>query len=152
MIASGATCDPAWARQSGPVTTPRPARFPFALDLPGTVLRTFGVAGPEDAVVELDDRLLSVRFGFWLLRTPTANLVDAEVSGPYSALKGLGVRLSLADRGVTFGSSTRRGVCLRFRRPVPAIEPLGLILHPGATVTVTDAEGLADAVRRAVAR
>lgn len=152
MIASGATCDPSWARQSGPVTTPRPARFPFALDIPGTVLRTFGVAGPEDAVVELDDRLLSVRFGFWLLRTPTANLIGAEVSGPYSALKGLGVRLSLADRGVTFGSSTRRGVCLRFRRPVPAIEPLGLILHPGATVTVADTEGLADAVRRAVAR
>jgi hypothetical protein len=110
------------------------------------------VAGPEDAVVEIDDRLLSVRFGFWLLRTPTANLVDAEISGPYSALKVLGVHLSFADRGVTFGSSTRQGVCLRFRRPVPAIEPLGLILHPGATVTVADAAGLAEAVHRAVGR
>ncbi len=134
------------------MTTPRPARFPFALDGPRAVLRLFGVTGPDDAVVELDDRLLSVRFGFWALRTPTSNLVDAAVSGPYSAAKVLGVHLSFADRGVTFGSSTRPGVCLTFRRPVPAIEPLGLLRHPGATVTVADAEGLAEAVHRALGR
>lgn len=134
------------------MTTPRPTTFPFALDGPRPVLRLCGVTGPEDAVVEIDDRLLSVRFGFWSLRTPTANLVDAEISGPYSAPKVLGVHLSFADRGVTFGSTTRQGVCIRFRRPVPAIEPLGLIRHPGVTVTVADPRGLADAVGRAVGR
>jgi len=37
-------------------------------------------------------------------------------------------------------------VCLEFHEPVTGIDPLGLIRHPGLTVTVADPEGLAAAL------
>jgi hypothetical protein len=43
--------------------------------------------------------------------------------------------LSLADRGLTFGSSTRGGVCIQFRRPVGVLAGR-LLAHPALTVTV----------------
>ncbi|WP_060711281.1 hypothetical protein [Pseudonocardia sp. HH130629-09] len=63
-------------------------------------------------------------------------------------MKALGARLSLADRGVTFGSATERGVCIRFHRPVPALDPFGTLRHPGITVTIADPERLVAAVER----
>lgn len=53
------------------------------------------------------------------------------------------MRLSLADAGVTFASSTAAGLCLRFAEPVPALLPGGWLRHPGATVTVADPDALA---------
>ena len=41
-----------------------------------------------------------------------------------------------------------RGLCIRFDRPVPGIEPLGLLRHPAVTVTVADCDGLAEALNR----
>jgi hypothetical protein len=101
--------------------------------------------------LDLDAGGLRVRLGPWLVTTPLHNLAGAEVSGPFSALKGLGVRLSLADRGLTFGTTTERGVCLRFREPVPGIDPWGLVRHPGLTVTVAEPELVAAAINRIVA-
>ncbi|MBB5085085.1 hypothetical protein [Nonomuraea endophytica] len=49
---------------------------------------------------------------------------------------------SLADRGLTFGSNTRQGVCLRFHSPVHGGEPIGLVRHRGLTVTVADPAAL----------
>jgi hypothetical protein len=54
-----------------------------------------------------------------------------------SLVKVLGARLSLADRGLTFGSDTAGGVCIRFAEPVRGLVPFGLLRHPGLTVTVT---------------
>ena len=69
------------------------------------------------------------------------------MTGPYSVLRTAGpARLSLGDRGLTFATNNRRGVCLRFRRPVPGIDPLGRIKHPNLTVTVLDCAGLLTAV------
>jgi hypothetical protein len=102
--------------------------------------------------LELDAGGLRVRLGPWLVTTPLSNVAGAEVSGPYRALRGLGIRLSLADRGLTFGTTTEGGVCLRFREPVPGIDPWGLIRHPGLTVTVAEPDLVAEAVNRVVAR
>jgi hypothetical protein len=52
-------------------------------------------------------------------------------------------RLSLADDCLTFGTTTRRGVCLLLGEPVPGIELLGLIRHPGLTLTVAQPQPLA---------
>lgn len=124
-----------------------PTRYGFAIDPRYRVLLLpFGVLDPADAEVVLDEDRLLVRFGHWSLATPTRNLAGAQVTGPYRASKVLGPRLSLADRGVTFGTSTERGVCIRFHRPVPGLEPLGVLLHPAVTVTVQDPEALAAAV------
>ncbi len=63
-------------------------------------------------------------------------------------MKSVGVRLSMVDRGITFGTNGDRGVCIRFHRPVPAADPFGLLRHPATTVTVADPEGLVAAVTR----
>jgi hypothetical protein len=102
--------------------------------------------------LDLDAGGLRVRLGPWFLATPLSNLAGAEVSGPYHALRGLGVRLSLADRGLTFGTTTEGGVCLRFREPVPGIDPWGLIRHPGLTVTVAEPDLVAAAINGVVTR
>ena len=63
------------------------------------------------------------------------------------AVKALGVRLSLADRGLTFGSTAAGGVCVEFTHPRRGIEPFGLLRHPGLTLTVADPDGLVAALR-----
>lgn len=125
------------------------SRHDFAIDPRyAAVLRPFGVVDIADAHVTLDDDQLRVRFGHWSLATPVRNLAGAQVAGPFSAPKVIGPHLSFADRGATFGSSTERGVCIRFHRPVPGLEPLGVLRHPGVTVTVQDPDALAAAVER----
>ncbi|MEV5410956.1 hypothetical protein AB0K60_19195 [Thermopolyspora sp. NPDC052614] len=125
-------------------------RYPFSVDptwrLP---LRLIGVR-PSSAYVEVDDEFM-VRFGPWTLRTPMSNVAGATVTGPFSVWKVLGPHLSLADRGVTFGTNGRQGVCVRFHRPVSALAPGKVLTHPGVTVTVADPESLAEHLNRLVA-
>ena len=68
---------------------------------------------PWTAHVDVTDEDLSVRFGPWSLSTPRSNVAGASVTGPYLPFKVLGPHVSLADRGVTFGTSWRRGACVR---------------------------------------
>ena len=123
-----------------------PTRFPFAFEsrvAPFSLV--FGVT-PRTAWVEVDDEDLTVRFGLWRLVTPRRNIADGEMTGPYSFAKVAGpAHLSFADRGVTFATTTRQGVCFTLREPVPAIAPFGRLPHPGVTVTVADPEGLLEA-------
>ena len=62
----------------------------------------------------------------------------------------LGARLSLADRGLTFGTVATRGVCIQFREPVRGIEPTGLLRHPNLTVTVAEPDLLVTRLRQAI--
>lgn len=133
----------------------RPAALPvhFGLADPGelgpflgTALRLLGVT-PASSGVWVDDDVLTATFGPWVLRTPTVNVADARVTGPYEAWKVAGPRLSLADRGLTFGTTTRAGVCLTFHEAVAGIEPSGLLRHPSLTVTVSEPELLVDRLR-----
>ena len=56
--------------------------------------------------------------------------------------------LSLADHGLTFGTTTTtRGVCLQLRDPVPGIDPTGLIRHLSLTLTVADPQRFTAAMR-----
>lgn len=124
-------------------------RFDFAIaPLFRGMLIAFGVLDADDAHVLLDDERLTVRFGHWSMSTPVRNLAGARVVGPFRAAKVIGPHLSFADGGATFGTSTERGVCIRFHRPIPGLDPLDLLRHPGVTVTVGDPEGLAAAVER----
>ena len=52
--------------------------------------------------------------------------------------------LSFADRGLTFATNARQGLCLTFRTPITGVDPLGIIEHPGLTVTVADPERLVE--------
>jgi hypothetical protein len=98
------------------------------------VLRLFGVR-PGRAWIELGAERLRVRFGFWRFETEIANVDCVRLTGPYSALRAIGPHISLKDHGISFGTNTRQGVCVLFRRAVPSRETLGLVRHPGLTVT-----------------
>ncbi|MET8348382.1 MULTISPECIES: hypothetical protein [unclassified Micromonospora] len=123
---------------TGPAT-----RFPFRFDpVFRPALALLGVR-PATAWVTVTDRDLLIRYGPWRLYTDRANVTGVEVSGPYRWWRAIGPHVSLADGGVSFGSSTAGGVCLRFGVPVPAIAPGGWPRHPAATVTITDPPALA---------
>ncbi|GAA3413081.1 hypothetical protein [Streptosporangium vulgare] len=123
-------------------------RFAFGLDPAWRIpLLLLGVR-PGTAFAEVREGEFAVRFGFWSLRTPLSNVAGTTVTGPYAPWKAIGPRLSLADRGVTFGTNARRGVCVRFHTPVPALAPGGFLTHPGATLTVADPEGLVEALEQ----
>jgi hypothetical protein len=128
---------------------PRTGRFPFKFDPRFRVAgMAFGVV-PQRASVEVADGQLRARFGFVRLSTPLSNIAAVEITGPYFWPKVIGgPRLSFADRGLTFATNAKKGVCILFKQPVSAGFPL--LRHPGLTVTVADPEGLAALLRRAV--
>jgi hypothetical protein len=107
-------------------------------------LAAFGVTR-STCWVDVDDEEVDIRFGPLGLRTFRSNIAGVEVSGPYRWYRVIGPHLSLADHGVTFGTSAHAGACLRFHEPIPVL--LGRrVPHPGATVTVADPHGLAAAL------
>ncbi|MDQ1444428.1 MAG: hypothetical protein QOI20_892 [Acidimicrobiaceae bacterium] len=140
------------ARSAGPGRAPRgKAQFGFDFERRLTPFAFALGITPFTSGVEVGDGELRVRFGPWTVRTPLANVEGAQVTGPYSSWKVAGPpHLSLADRGVTFATSTRQGVCIRFKEPVSALAPKALFRHPALTVTVDDAAGLVDALEARV--
>jgi len=127
-------------------------RFEFAFDYPvAAPLAAFGIL-PSTSFVEVGPQDLLARFGPWTLRTPLANIASTSVTGPYRWYTAVGVRMSLSDRGVTFGSNAHAGLCLTFHEPVRALVPGGLgPKNPNATLTVTDPAALQTEIIRAQA-
>ncbi|MEJ7629889.1 MAG: hypothetical protein WKF54_09895 [Nocardioidaceae bacterium] len=108
------------------------------------LLLPFGVT-PGRANVTVDDQDVHVRFGPWRVEISRGNILEATLTGPFHWWKALGIRRSLVDGGITFGTATAAGVCLRLRERVSVrigrfTVPLR---HPGVTVTVADPEALA---------
>ena len=123
-------------------------RCDFAFDYPVALpLAGFGVL-PGTSYVQVQDGELLARFGPWSLRTPVDNVVSAQVTGPYRWWRAVGLRLSLGDSGVTFGSNARRGLLLTFAAPVDSVLPWVGPRHPNATLTVADPEALRTALAR----
>lgn len=102
---------------------------------------------PATSRVVIGDEVFDARLGPWRLTTPVANLVDARITRDYHWFRAIGPRGSAADRGCTFGTNARAGVCVCFDEPVPGLLPTDVLRHPALTVTVADPEGLAAAVR-----
>jgi hypothetical protein len=110
------------------------------------VLMAMGVV-PRTALVTVSDDRFVARFGPWVCETDRSNISGVEVSGPYRWYRAIGPRLSLVDRGLTFGSTTAGGVCVKFREPVKGLAPAGPLRHPGLTVTVKEPDRLAALLR-----
>lgn len=123
-------------------------RFPFDFDPHYRLAaRAFGIR-PASAWLDLSEDKLVARFGPWHVQTPRHNVASAEITGPYSWIKTAGpAHVSLSDRGLTFATNGRCGVCLAFREAAPGIDPFGLIHHPNLTVTVQEPERLLDLLR-----
>lgn len=129
-------------------TAGTPERFAFDFDSRfAPLLSVLGIR-PDTAGVLAGPGTLRVRFGPWVIETPLANVCGVETTGPYSPWRVIGVHVSLADRGLTFATNARKGLCVRFHEPIRGGEPLGLLRHPGLTVTVTDPAGLAGKLSR----
>jgi hypothetical protein len=121
-------------------TKAHPGAERFEFECHGAVGRTAQLLGlAAHAYVEVDDTTFTARFGPWVVRTPLSNISGVSVTGPYATWKVIGPpRLSLADRGLTFATTDRQGLCIAFFEPVAGIEPMGRLRHPGLTVTVAD--------------
>jgi hypothetical protein len=91
----------------------------------GLPLAVLGVS-PATAHPTVADRLVAC-LGAWACRAAPVNVRAVRLTGPYRWHCAIGPRLSLADHGLTFATSTARGVCLLLREPVRSIGPLGLI-------------------------
>lgn len=96
-----------------------------------------------DGVTLTDDRF-SATYGRKRLETPIANITGAHITRDYAWWKAVGMRLSFADDGLTFGTSTHGGVCVHFDEPVRRV--IGPRDHSAVTVTVADLDGLVDAL------
>lgn len=122
-------------------------RYPFAFQTRyRPTLSAIGVFS-NTAWVDVDEDGIHARFGLISADIEYNNVSDVELSGPYSAIKAIGARISLADKGMTMGTTTTRGVCLKFKEPILGMDPTGRLRHPGLTVTVADPEDFADDVR-----
>ena len=124
--------------------------FSFRFDLRLRPLALLALVHPGNARIDLDAEGLTVRFGKWTLTTPVTNIAEVRDTGPYKWWKVAGPpHLSLADGGITFATSTDRGVCIRFHDRVPAALPTSVLRHPAVTVTPEDVDGLIAALDRA---
>jgi hypothetical protein len=124
-----------------------PRRFRFEFDpllVPAAVV--FGIT-PSRAFALIDEHGLTIRFGRWVLQTPLSNVRSITPSGPYAWWKVAGPpRLSIADRGITFATTTRQGLCVMFHEPVTALLPVPVLRHPAATITLASPKAFTDTV------
>jgi hypothetical protein len=111
-----------------------------------SLLALLGVT-PGRASVSVTADGMRARFGWWTCETSLDNVRSAEVAGPYRWYRVIGARGSFVDRGLTFGTTTAAGVCITFHDPVTGLDPLGIVRHPGLTVTVADPQRLVTVLR-----
>ncbi len=129
----------------GTIATPAgpPAqRFPLRVGRRSRpLLRLFGVR-EGNAWVDLGPDELVARFGWFIVRTPVAEIVRWRIEGPWPWITAIGVRRSVRHGDVTFGGTRRGGVRIDVRTPL-RLGPF----RPGALyVTVEDLEGFAAAL------
>lgn len=119
-----------------------PRTFAFEISAVYAPLLALAGVSRDRAFVEVGGDRLLARFGFFRVETPLSNVADAAVrTGPFSAVKAIGVRYSFEDGSVTFGSSTGSMVEIAFERQV-TVRPPGLTRHPALWVSVADPHGL----------
>ncbi|MEL6891622.1 MAG: hypothetical protein AAFP84_08505 [Actinomycetota bacterium] len=123
------------------------AEFPYRVDRRWSpILVPLGVR--EHQGVDLtDDGRLVARFGWATVQTPIHNVDHTEISGPHRWWTAVGLRLSFADDGLTFGTNHERGLCIGFVEPIPKV--IGFRDHSALWVSVADPEGLAAAIHAA---
>lgn len=118
--------------------------FPYDLDNRWyLMLKALGI-GAEDGVTVTDDELIAT-FGRVRVRTPLSNVHHCQITGPHRWYTAVGLRLSFADTGLTFGTNHRRGVCIDFVERIPKV--IGFKDHEALWVSVADPEGLAALLR-----
>ena len=108
----------------------------------------FAVLGvtDRDGVTLTDDGLLRATYGRFGIETPIDNVDHTLVTGPHRWSTAVGLRLSFADAGPTFGTNNKSGLCIAFKGKIPKV--IGFRDHSALWVSVADPEGLAAAIGR----
>lgn len=118
--------------------------FPYDFDRRWSVVfATLGVRD-TDGVTVGDDGSLRATYGRVGITTTIDNVDHTEITGPHRWYTAVGLRLSLSDDGVTFGTNHRSGLCIEFIERVPKV--IGFRQHSALWVSVADPGGLAAAI------
>ena len=102
-----------------------------------------GVTDTHGVTIGGDGSFLAT-FGWARVRTTIDNVHHTAISGPHRWYTAVGLRLSFADDGLTFGTNHHRGLCIEFVEPVHKV--MGFRDHSALWVSVADPEGLAAAL------
>jgi len=94
--------------------------------------------------VTMGDDTFEATSGFFKVTTTWDNITGAHVTRNYRWWTAFGVRGSMADDGLSFGTNHNAGVCIHFAEKVPS--RLSKSGHWELTVTVEDIEGLTRAL------
>jgi hypothetical protein len=122
------------------------AFFPYEIDRRWRPM--FALLGvSSDDGVSIEDGMLRAPYGRVSVHTPVSNIDHTDVSGPHRWYTAVGLRLSAADDGITFGTNHQRGLCIAFVEPVKRI--IGFKNHSALWVSVADPDGLAAAIQEA---
>jgi hypothetical protein len=127
-----------YAAESKVMTT---QHFPYRLDKRWTPLFLALGVGEEDGVDISDAGELMATYGRIKVKTTLDNIEHTLVTGPHRWYTAVGLRLSFADDGLTFGTNHQKGLCIAFVHKIPKV--IGFKDHSMLWVSVADPEGLA---------
>ena len=119
--------------------------FPYAVDRRWAPLFTLLRIKDTDGV-QVSDGVMRATFGRVSVETPTDNIDHTEITGPHRWYTAVGLRLSLSDSSITFGTNHHRGLWIAFVERVPKV--IGVRDHRALWVSVADPDGLAAALKR----
>jgi len=125
-------------------TTVATMHFPYRFDRRWSVLFWALGVGKNDGVSIYDNGDLVATFGRFKVKTTRDNVSRTLVTGPHSWYTAVGLRLSLTDDSITFGTNHKKGLSIEFVQKVPRV--IGFRRHSTLWVSVADPEGLATAI------
>ena len=118
--------------------------FPYRLDKRWSVLFfALGVTEKDGVTITSKGELIA-SFGRFRVKTTLSNIDHTVVDGPHRWYTAVGLRLSMTDDGVTFGTNHYKGLSIAFVKRIPRV--IGFRKHSLLWVSVADPEGLAAAI------
>ena len=118
--------------------------FPYRLDKRWNALFFALGVDDKDGVTITGKEELIATFGRFKVKTTLDNIDHTLVTGPHRWYTAVGLRLSLTDDGLTFGTNHRKGLSIAFVEKIPKV--IGFRKHSTLWVSVADPEGLAAAI------
>ena len=118
--------------------------FPYRFDKRWKALFfALGVDDKDGVTINSKGELIAT-FGRFKVKTTLDNIDHTLVTGPHRWYTAVGLRLSLTDDGLTFGTNHRKGLSIAFVEKIPKV--VGFRKHSTLWVSVADPEGLAAAI------
>ena len=122
----------------------RAKHFPYRFDKRWNALFFALGVDEKDGVTITGKGELIATFGRFKVKTTLDNIDHTLVTGPHRWYTAVGLRLSLTDDGLTFGTNHRKGLSIAFVEKIPKV--IGFKKHSTLWVSVADPEGLAAAI------